>query len=71
MVLGKIIDTIIFAGSPIEEKLTLTKAIFNQKEMHIHCFSTVLLDCAGKNTDGTLIIDLDRSSGLRMSHFDQ
>ena len=71
MVLGKIIGTIIFAGSPIEEKLTWTDAIFNPKETHIHCFSTALLDGVGKNSDGTLVIDLDRSSGPRMSHFDQ
>ena len=70
MVLGKIIGTIIFAGSPIEEKLTLTDAIFNPKETHIHCLSTALLDGVGKNSDG-LVIDLDRSSGLRMSPFDQ
>ena len=69
--LGEIIGTIIFAGSPIEEKLTLTDAIFNPKETHIHCLSTALLDGIGENSDGTLVIDLDRSSGLRMSHLDQ
>ena len=71
MVLGKIIGTIIFAGSSIEENLALTNAIFNPKETHIHCSSTVLLDGVGKNTDGTLVIDPDRSSGRGMFHFDQ
>ena len=67
MVIGHIIDTIIFTESPIEVKLALMNMIFN-KQTDVHGFVTALLHCVGKNIDNTLVIYFDGSSHLRMSH---
>ena len=69
MVLCGVICQVDLSGGPEYDELALSSAVSYPMEPHIDCFGVLVLDVVIVKTDGCLVVDLDRSSGLRVTEF--
>ena len=69
MVLGMIVAEVLLARSPVDKKLSLSDAIANPVETHIHGFGAFLLDCVVGKSRRRGVVGLHGCGWLRVSKF--
>ncbi len=66
---GKVISPVGGTWVPKDVILPLLLAITEPVEMHIHSLGSFLLDSVIDDTTGSVVVGLQRASGLRMPQF--
>ena len=69
MVLCDVICQADLSWGPEYDELALSSAVSYPMEPHIDCFGVLVFDVIVGKTNSCLVVDLDRSSGLRVTEF--
>jgi hypothetical protein len=69
VMLGKVIRSILFTLSPIDEELSLGGTVLDPVETHVDCLGAFLLDGVVGDSGGGAVIRLEGDRSLPVSHF--